>query len=156
LKQEYSIKPCISCSKEFKPFSSAHIYCCEKCKGVYKYKIKLVTTDSQYANISGNWRRYLQRLLYSAGRKDLTLEDLVTLLEKQEYKCALTGELLTCTLGRGMIYMTNASIDRIIPGGEYEMNNIRLVCRIANVMKWNMSDDELKTWCRRILDGPTK
>jgi hypothetical protein len=111
-----------------------------------------VTTDGQYQKISGNWYRYLQRLLYKENRRHLKVSDLVTLIEKQSYCCALTGEALTCTLGKGMIFMTNASIDRIRPGEEYSIDNIRFVCRIVNIMKWNMSDEELRDWCRSIID----
>lgn len=144
-------KPCKVCGKDFQPKSSVHVFCSEKCKGRIKYVTGEGSTENQYKRISRNWRRYLQRLLYGKGRESLSVEDLLTLLEKQNGKCALTGSDLTCELGLGMIHMTNVSIDRIRPGGPYSLDNIRLVCRIANVMKWNMSDQELKEWCKKII-----
>jgi hypothetical protein len=148
---KYADKPCISCEAVFTPYSSQHKFCSTACKGKYKYLTGRVTTDGQYEKISGDWRRYLQRLLYSPGREQLDITDLLRILDKQDYKCALTKEPLTCQLGNGMKFMTNASIDRIRPGEAYSLDNIRLVCRIANVMKWNMSDQELRIWCERIL-----
>lgn len=62
---------------------------------------------------------------------------------------------MTCILEKGKINFTNASIDRIIPGGDYTETNIRLVCRMANIMKWNMTDGELREWCIRIIDHGT-
>lgn len=146
-------KACVTCFSIFEPYSSQHKFCSDTCKGKFKYLTGRVTTLGQYEKISGDWRRYLQRLLYTKDRTNLKLTDLLDILDKQEYKCALSGTPMTCTLGRGMTFMTNASIDRVVPGCEYTKDNIRLVCRIANTMKWNMTDDELKDWCRRILNN---
>lgn len=152
MKTVYSPKPCVECGIPFTPHSSVHKFCSAVCKGKHPYTTGVRTTESQYLKVSGNWYMYLQRLKCGKARKNLTTDDLVELLEKQNYRCALSGEPLTCTLGRGMINFTNASIDRIEPGSEYSKDNIRLVCRIANVMKWNMPDEELKLWCKRILE----
>ena len=156
LYQTYSNKPCINCNEIFTPFSSVHKFCCSKCKGEYKYTVGKVTTDGQYKKISGNWHYYLQRLLHKKSRKEITFENLVDLIESQNYTCAISGQPLTCELVRGTISTTNASIDRIVPSKGYTLSNIRLVCRIANVMKWTMSDKELQMWCERILEHAKK
>lgn len=100
--------------------------------------------------------RYVSRLMYSAGAKrdNLSRDVVLRKLEEQNYRCALTGVPMTCKLEKGINCYTNASIDRIIPGAAYSEDNIQLVCKIVNIVKWNMSIDELKEWCRRILNGP--
>ena len=59
---------------------------------------------------------------------------------------------MTCLLIKGEKCWTNASIDRIIPGGEYSADNVRLVCAYPNLMRLNLTDSELKWWCERILE----
>lgn len=64
----------------------------------------------------------------------------------QEFRCALTGEL--------MIIGENAEIDHILPksrGGGNDPTNLRWVTSAANVMKWNRTDEELAVMCRQIL-----
>lgn len=155
LLRKFSPKPCKVCGTEYQPLSSAHKYCSETCKGKFKYMDGRVTTRSQYDTISGNWRNYLIRLTYRPSRKavGLTVDDLLELLAKQAGKCALSGVELTCTLERGNKRPTNASIDQIIPSAGYHKENIRLVAMQANRMKWALSDEELKLWCRRIVDN---
>lgn len=144
-------KPCKECGQHFQPNSSVHVFCGEECKGKHPYTTGRITTDGQYLRISNDWRKFLQRLTYGPARTNLTVDILLDVLVRQNYKCALSGQPLTCQLNRGMTHFTNASIDRIVPGSEYNADNIRLVCRIANVMKWNMADEQLREWCERII-----
>jgi hypothetical protein len=144
-------KVCPVCGSLFKPFSGVHKFCSESCKGKWKYISGVGSTENQYKKISGNWVRYFSRLVSrSLAREALTEEALIELLAKQDGKCALTGLTLTCTLEKGNRTWTNASIDRIIPGGPYVLDNIRLVCARVNIMRSNMSDDELRYWCSLI------
>jgi hypothetical protein len=108
------------------------------------------STEVQYSRISGNWSKYYNRLRNIRGRKHIRLNELLELHEHQQGLCALTGEPMTCELSVGTVSLTNASIDRIDHGGDYSLNNIRLVCRIANIMRWTMSDEELLNWCRKV------
>lgn len=115
-------------------------------------RVVSMTTEEQYRSISGNWNRYFLRLVNQKNRKALTVEMLENLLKEQEGRCALTGIELTCILEKGNICLTNASIDRIDHGGPYILENIRLICRQANNMRWTLSDEELLYWCKRIVD----
>lgn len=147
-------KACAVCGGEFLPKSGAHKFCSEACKGKWQYISGKVTTGTQYELISGNWRRYLSRLIYSAGRKrdKLTREDLLDLLESQNYKCALSGLDLTCNLEVGKKFPYNASVDRIVPGGPYTKDNIQLVCSSLN--SWR-SDTDLETFiamCKSVTE----
>jgi hypothetical protein len=110
-----------------------------------------ITTESQYKYISGNWRRYFNRLcLRSNKRQDLSVDDLITLLEQQQYKCALSGVKLTCTLENGKRFKTNASIDRIIPGQPYTKDNIQLVCSALNSWRADTELEEFIWFCEQV------
>ena len=151
----FQSKKCVVCDSDFIPKSGINKFCSPQCKGKWPYITGKKSTENQYKEISGNWTRYFSRLLYTNGRRKdkLTRDVLLLLLKEQNHLCALTKLPLTCELSNGVISLTNASIDRINPGSEYTKENIRLVCRIVNIMKWNMSDEELFIWCQRILDG---
>ena len=125
-------KNCLVCNKEFTPKSGSHKFCSEQCKGKWQYSSGRVSTESQYKEISGNWVRYCSRLLRSGGkqRKNISREDLLNLLENQNYKCAITGDNLE--LG------VNASLDHIVEkcnGGSCELDNLQWVTKKANNSK---------------------
>lgn len=146
-------KECPVCHNVFTPKSGAHRFCGEKCKGVWKYTSGRVTTESQYRGISGDWKRYCNRLLYHGGRKrdKLTVDVLLSKLEEQDYKCALSGAPLTCQLVLGVVSPTNASVDRIVAGGPYEAWNIQMVCRALNSWRSNLTTQDFVNWCRLVV-----
>jgi len=160
-KANWKKKKCVVCSSTFTPRSGAHKFCSESCKGKHKYLTGEVTTESQYKRISGNWSRYVSRLLYYGGRKrnNLTQEILLKKLEEQDYKCALSGLPLTCILEKGIQTKTNASVDRIIAGGPYTEDNIQLVCVALNHWRADTDIDEFVEFCRAVVrhhDSPVK
>lgn len=66
------------------------------------------------------------------------------LLERQDYRCALSGIELT---------PETVSIDHIVAvsdGGGDEIENLQLVDMIVNSMKGTMSNYEFKKWCARV------
>jgi hypothetical protein len=146
-------KKCKDCEIEAW-MSKAQDFCSAKCKGHYKYKTKKVTTGTQYHSISGNWKRYCQRLLYYGGRKrdKLTWQIILDKIKQQNFKCALTGELLTCNLEIGRNFRTNASVDRIIPGGAYTEDNIQIVCKAVNYWRSDLTINEFVDWCKKVVD----
>ena len=147
----WKLKTCPVCETQFTPFSGSHKFCSNSCKGKWKYLSGKETTESQYAKISGNWAKYFQRLCCQKDRGALSVDMLIELLNKQEGKCALTGVTLTCILEKGNRAWTNASIDRIIPGGPYMLENVRLTCARVNIMRSDMTDEELAYWCKLIV-----
>ena len=86
---------------------------------------------------------------------DLTLEQVLDLYEKQNHKCALSGLEMTTIKGSGRLIL-NASIDRIDPGKDYSISNIRLVCNHVNMMRSNLSDEELLMFCKNIVENSNK
>lgn len=147
----WKLKTCPVCNSQFTPFSGSHKFCSVQCKGKWKYITGSGNTEEQYKKISGNWEKYFKRLICQKDRGSLTSEMLIELLTIQEGKCALTGVTLTCILEKGNRAWTNASIDRIIPGGPYILENIRLTCARVNIMRSNMSDEEFHYWCSLIV-----
>ncbi len=141
--------PCKQCGKLFDAVGTTQVFCSSKCTRKFHTK----STQYQYDRISGNWSKYFSRLVAQKGRESLTKEMMVELLVKQEYKCALSGIELTCNLEHGIVCLTNASIDRIEAGGPYILENIQLVCRQVNTMKWTLSEEELLWWCKKITDS---
>jgi endogenous inhibitor of DNA gyrase (YacG/DUF329 family) len=144
---------CAMCGKEMHQKMRTHRFCSKQCKGKWKYYAGEVSTDSQYERISGNWPRYLARLLYFGGRKRdlLTRDILMAQLIKQDYKCALSGLPLTCTMQKGVKTKTNVSVDRIVAGGTYSANNIQLVCQALNAWRNDTNIDEFVEWCRAVV-----
>ena len=153
-----SEKSCLVCNKSFIPKSGINKFCSTQCKGKWKYITGKGSTDNQYKEISNNWRRYLHRLLYSGGRKrdGLTIDILLSILERQNHLCALSGQPLTCILEKGKRIKTNASVDRIIPGGPYTDNNIQLVCRALNSWRADLSVNEFTEWCKKVVEHQTR
>ncbi len=155
---EVSSKSCVVCENEFTPKSGVNKFCSESCKGRWKYITGEASTENQYKKINNNWRRYLHRLLYSNGRKrdGLTVNTLLEILERQDYKCALSGVDLTCQLTKGKRHDTNVSVDRITPGGPYTVDNIQLVCRALNSWRADLSIPDFISWCKKVVDHQTK
>lgn len=147
-------KSCAVCGTVFTPKSGRHKFCTESCKGKWKYITGSMTTEVQYKLISGNWSRYISRLLYCGGRRRdlLTREVLLARLEKQNYLCALSGVPLTCELSKGVTCNTNASVDRIIPGGSYTPDNIQLVCVVLNNWRYDTTIAEFIRWCKKVAE----
>ena len=146
----FADKLCVVCQVSFHPKSGAHKFCSPQCKGKWQYISGRLSTENQYKNISGNWRRYFSRLIGKAYRTELSIEILQNILEEQKGLCALSGMPLTCTLIKGQRILTNASIDRITPGGPYIPENIQLVCSVLNCWRGDTNLQEFIEWCRKV------
>lgn len=134
-----NLKRCFKCKAEFIPSSVHHLFCSARCCASY--------------NAGKSWDAFFKKLIQkSVERKDLTVADLVKILEEQNGLCALSGVTLTRITGHGNI-STNASIDRINAGGPYTIDNIRLVCSCINSFRGNLNDEEFKFWCKRVANN---
>lgn len=88
------------------------------------------------------WLRDKAQEVLGRGKEWVLLLDL---LEKQQFRCAYTGESLV--LG------VNASIDHIIPvcaGGKDSIDNLQFVTRRINSMKSDCSHDEFIRLCKLV------
>jgi 5-methylcytosine-specific restriction endonuclease McrA len=75
-----------------------------------------------------------------------TVDDLLTLIKKQEYRCALSGSVLSAN---------NASCDHIIPvslGGSDEIDNLQWVDPQINKAKGSMTNEDFIRMCQRVAE----
>lgn len=75
-------------------------------------------------------------------------EELELLIGKQNYKCALTGDNIS--------FNDDIELDHIIPttrNGKNELSNVRWVTRQSNRLKNNLTDDELREICLKIIQN---
>lgn len=151
-------KSCPACGTKYFPTGPAQKSCSIKCANEKRKQLGVGDTKSQYKRISGNWRRYFSRLINTknANRKNLSVENLLSILERQNFQCALSGEVLTCNLESGTVFRTNASIDRIVAGGEYTVENVQLVCSAINKWRGDISIDDYIFWCRKVVEMADK
>jgi hypothetical protein len=85
---------------------------------------------------------------------DITVDHVVELFYRQDGCCALTGEPMTFVSDlrkRFDFVPSHVSLDRIASAGGYTIGNIQLVCRYANIMKQNLSTQELVDICEKVI-----
>lgn len=91
-------------------------------------------------------KHYLMRVSLDRLESGKFWKELKLLLEKQDYKCALTGDIIS--------FEDNIELDHIIStsrGGKKELSNVRWVTKEANRLKQNLTDQELKELCKKII-----
>lgn len=94
---------------------------------------------------------YLRAKAVRRGGSCASLDELVGLWSRQQGYCALSSWQLTTKLGSGTV-PTNCSIDRIDPSKGYELSNIQLVCRAANIAKSDLSSEMFLLLCSAIAE----
>jgi len=145
---------CIECNN----LSTANSLRCEKCnkrrnqwrkKKYHQWKEKGLCPFCGVKTLSNKnvcEKHYLiQVSLDRLGTRSLWKE-LKELLEKQKYKCALTGDSISLE--------TDIELDHIIPtsnSGKQELSNVRWVTKEANRLKQDLTDEKLKELCKKIL-----
>jgi hypothetical protein len=102
-----------------------------------------------YNYVYGNYESYFKAQLNRRGRKNtMTVEDCLDILEKQNYKCAITG--LDFVLEPKNPYLP--TMDRIKPGGEYKKDNVRIVCNAVNSFRNKWNDDIFFYICGKVIE----
>lgn len=152
---------CHTCN-QYKPISEFNKG--EKNKSRLNYSRECKECESkrktiEFANVTcDNKNKFLKRLTYGCKTRalkhklkyNLTPEFIISLYDKQNGKCALSGIDMTTIMQSGKkIY--NASIDRIIPNLGYIQSNVRLVCSQVNMMRSNLEDSEVINICKAII-----
>lgn len=109
--------------------------------------------------IDDNLEKYLREKAKAAENrsgKKVELDNLLYLWNQQDGKCALTGLAMTYTNASSDYYpskhITNASIDRINPDETYTKENMQLVCRAANHMKYAYVQSTFIWLCKLIAE----
>jgi hypothetical protein len=85
------------------------------------------------------------RQLLGDLEQGVTQSFLVKLIEKQGYRCAISGAELTPEI---------ASLDHVVPvskGGEHAVDNVVWVHAEINRMKGQLSIEEFVSWCSKVV-----
>ena len=144
---------CPICDSEFYARSGPHKFCSTKCKEKNNQNNGSMSCKKQYERISGDWVRYFNRLnRRTSTRPHLTTQDMLHVLDKQKGLCAISGIKLTCLLEQGKKFKTNASIDRIVAGGDYTVDNIQLVCSALNSWRGDTDLDDFIWFCKQVTE----
>lgn len=97
--------------------------------------------------------KFWMRIKANARKRGLefliSMEDVWGLFEKQNQKCALTGE--TIRFGVKASDNGTASLDRKNPDLGYTLDNIQWVHKIINAMKWDLMENRLFELCNLVL-----
>jgi hypothetical protein len=144
-------KVCRACAVSFVGHSNRK-YCSDKCRDSSQ---QYQETRQKLRN--SNLEYFLREKIALAALRgkhavELTAVDLRKLWDKQGGLCALSGVPMTYTKGAGRL-PTNLSMDRIDSAVNYTVENVQLVCYQANLMKSELSVQQLKFWCERILNA---
>lgn len=89
---------------------------------------------------------------YKSFLFEITKNDVLSLYEKQNGKCAISGIKMTHFTNEGRI-LYNLSVDRIDSDKGYTIDNIQLLCTIINTMKSTLSNEEFVEICKLIVDN---
>lgn len=128
---------------------------CKKCLHQNNYPTFRKSSANPDVNLKGlspAWassiNNNLQRGLYRTLTSEITSFDLLAQLEKQNSKCAYTGEPLN-VLGFSKL-KSNASVDRIDSSRDYTLNNVHWVLKSINLMKNAFSNEEFINLCSKV------
>lgn len=100
-------------------------------------------------------KRYMTERAKDAQNRSgdvVNVDDLIALWEVQNGLCALTGIHMTHTHmpENTNAHLTNASLDRIDSRKGYTLDNMQLVCRVANSMKYTLDEVTFVWMCNLI------
>jgi hypothetical protein len=133
-------------------FKWGHKYCNEcalEDKKEYYYLNKYEISSNKYSC----FENYLSSLINKRDRKDFfDIDDLMNVLKKQDYKCAITKQDFELVKGSPKL----PSIDRIKPkseGGDYSLDNIQIVWHGVNAFKSNWTMGFLLECSKHIVEN---
>jgi hypothetical protein len=82
---------------------------------------------------------------------NLTVEYLMSLLEKQQHKCYYSNEPIFFGIDRGHALSNSASLDRLVPEKGYTIGNVVWCSYRLNTMKSNLSEDKFYALMQDVL-----
>lgn len=144
---------CLYCNKEFQHKASHTKYCSKNCCQMIRYNKYKDCLIKRRSSIKQTLKYVYCNAKSRAKKKnkhfDITLDFLYSLLEKQEYKCLMTGIPLEASRGGKEPYVV--SIDRIDSSKGYTKDNIALVSTIYNICKNKYTIDNVVKMCKGFI-----
>lgn len=148
--EKQGLRSCASCKEiqplnNYTPISGGYLNSnCKRCVNDY-------ILEWGQTSIDHRMRIHLPHTKAQAKRRgikfDLKHEDIIQLWGNQDHRCFFTGELMTCRSNQ----RNTVSIDRLDSSKGYAKENVVLCCNVVNLMKQNLSVEELQSWCKKIL-----
>lgn len=83
----------------------------------------------------------------------LTPQDVASLLDAQDWKCAVSGiDLIITNISNSRTQQAfKPSIDRIVPADGYVLGNVRIVCQIVNFAMNNWGEEPLVAMAKAVV-----
>ena len=107
------------------------------------------TPKGRIANLMCNVRQRCKTYGYEL---QITRLDLLEIYQKQNGKCALTGQEFDLSVRHGNTVKPNSmSIDRIDSNKGYVPGNVRIITAMANTAKGRWTDEELINFCKQVV-----
>ena len=132
---------CSECSCEFISKRS-NVCTCRNLKCINARRLRL-----GYEKLDGNPELYIKYLLQKPSRSNLSFSEVMEMYNRQGGICVLSGiEMTFHKKPYAPKVHTNLSIDKIDSNKEYTIDNIQLVCSIANTMKLTLTMEEFHWW----------
>ena len=81
---------------------------------------------------------------------DISIEFLLNLFDKQQGRCALSGEYMSIASTDTRTQSSHVSLDRIDNAKGYTVDNVQLVTAKANYMRGKASISDFKSMCEKV------
>lgn len=132
--------------------TSQKVYHCKSCVSAKQTK-RNMTEVGYKANLWQNLKTNAKRRGISVNIEKSDIEDMY---KAQGGLCAVTGLPMQFSALESGKNSYAVSVDRIDSDLGYTRENVRLVCARVNLMKMELSDDQMMFWCGAILKGADK
>lgn len=121
--------------------------------------LKKYTRADQYTGLRKFIRSINNRVALKNKTKDITLEELKEIWDKQEGICPITGWKMTLRMKekqRKQAVPNQASLDRIDHTKGYIKGNLRFVSLMANYCRNTFSDEQVLDFCSAVWHNTKK
>lgn len=163
LHNDHSGKPlwvceCELCHKEYnvagKALRGGHSSSCRDCRNTYRFSGESHPHWKGYKDIP---HAFWNSIITSARQRnidfDISIQDAWKLLERQDFKCALTGlDISIKHIQSRRKQECTASLDRIDSSQGYLPNNVQWVHKTINRMKWDLNQSDFISFCSLVAE----
>lgn len=133
---------------KYKKSKSGIYFCSRDCQ----YKHQQEKQSDELTDYRRMYMKAAQRAKRNDIQFDISTEDIKHIWLSQDGKCNLTGEPLKigATVWEKQHGYTTASLDRVNSASGYTVDNVQIVHKDVNQMKWNMDQSTFIHWCHRV------